>query len=211
VLTCLGGPRETISYKRSRAGDTVLDRTVGHLRETGELATRERSYAEILGSDERQYCSPGFDLPVGQVARTVYEQYEEYHTSADDRAFIDVEQILESATAVERILKSLEYAGYFRNLEPYGEPMLSKRDLYPTVNNYLGDESTADFLDGRFEVITVDEETFFIRLLRILHYSDGEHPMLDIAEMCGCSIDELAPFVDLLEDNELLCHSARDR
>lgn len=204
VLTCLGGPESILSYKRTRRDTALIDRTVEYLRETGELRSDVRSFAEILGSDERQYCSVGFDLPVGQMARTVYEEYDEYHTSADDKEFMGIDPLVESASEIESLLERFEYAGYFRNLQPYGEPMLSKRDLYPTVNNFLGDESTDDFIRERFGEIADDERSFFTKLLTVLHYSDGDHTMLDIAELRGCRLDELAPIIELLEEYELL-------
>jgi len=204
VLTCLGGPEQSVSYKASRQDDALVDRTVRHLQQHGELNVELRSFTEILGSDERQYCSVGFDLPVGQLARTVYEQYPEYHTSKDDVSFMGFDPLIASTDALELILESLEYACEFMNQEPYGEPMLSKRDLYPTVNNYLGDESTADYLENHLDSVAGDEEAFFVKVLTILHYSDGDHAMVEIADICDCSVTELIPIVDLLQSNDLL-------
>jgi aminopeptidase-like protein len=115
-----------------------------------------------------------------------------------------IEPLVESAAEIESFLERFEYAGYFRNLEPYGEPMLSKRDLYPTVNNFLGDESTDDFIRERFGEFADDERSFFTKLLTVLHYSDGDHTMLDIADLRGCRLDELVPIIELLEEYELL-------
>ena len=206
VLTCLGGPEPTLSYKASRRDDALLDRTVRHLRDREVLDVDLRSFTEVLGSDERQYCSPGFDLPVGQMARTVYEEYPEYHTSKDDLSYVGVEPLLESAEEIDALLRAFEYAGTFRNRQPYGEPMLSKRNLYPTVNNFLGDESTANFLEEIVDATVEDERTFYERLLTALHYSDGDHSMVDVAERRDCSLVEMIPIVELLAENDLLVY-----
>src|SRR5690606_42114420 len=89
-FTCLGGPN-TLSYKRSRRGDAPIDRVVEGLFAAGSPPGRLRPFTPTSGSDERQYCSPGFNLPVGQMARTVYGEYPEYHTSLDNKDFMTLE------------------------------------------------------------------------------------------------------------------------
>jgi len=217
VLTCLGGPEPGLSYKLSRREDSLLDRTVRYMIECDQLDAELRPFSQVLGSDERQYCSAGFDLPVGQMARTVYEEYPEYHTDKDDKEFMGIDPIVASADGVERVLRNFEYAGRFENLQPYGEPMLSKRHLYPTVNNFLGDESTesylseqtrAEYMDAsaaeKITALDIDDRTYFSRLLMLLHYSDGDHDVLDIARRCECTLEELMPIVEVLTDKELL-------
>lgn len=203
VLTCLGGPEETLSYKASRRGDTLFDRLMAYRAEQAPGDIRLRSFAEIFGSDERQYCSPGFDLPVGQFARTVYGRYDEYHTSADDREFMGIEPLIESADYVEAVLAEFERAGRYRNLNPCGEPMLSKRDLYPDVSSNTGGEyGTGDLDLGFGEDLT--EETLLKRVLAVLQYSDGDHALLDVARKRDCSVADLVPVADLLRDHDLL-------
>jgi len=199
VLTCLGGPKSSLSYKTTRRGDALLDELVRHLdAESGE-SFELRPFTPTSGSDERQYCSPGFDLPVGQMARTVYGEYEEYHNSHDDKAFMGIEPLVEAAEIVDRVLELFEYAGYYRNLEPYGEPMLSKRDLYPEVNSpETWSDSTPDVRD--------DEGEFLDKILTVLNYADSTHSMVEIAERYGGSLEEFVPIVDVLRRHGLLVH-----
>ncbi|WP_135854108.1 DUF4910 domain-containing protein [Halorussus salinus] len=197
VLTCLGGPEPNLSYKRSREDDALLDRLVEQRARRGE-PVETRPFAEMFGSDERQYCSAGFDLPVGQVARTVYGEYDEYHTSADDREFVELESLVESADWIADRLWEFEHAGRQRNLEPYGEPMLSKHDLFPTVSDW-SDQTRQ--LTG---VEELSEEQFLKRVLLVLQYSDGDHDLVEIADERDCTVEELVPIVRRLYDEQLL-------
>lgn len=202
VLTCLGGPRDTLSYKMTRRGDTLIDQLVHHLDGSTGTDFRFRQFGPTDGgSDERQYCSPGFDLPVGQFARTVYGEYDEYHTSKDTKGFMKIEKVLESVKTIAAVLRSFERAGYYRNTEPFGEPMLSKRDLYRTVNdpsNWFGDDE-----DNSAEG-SISESELVNRMMLLLQYSDGDHSAIDIAERYGVSVDELAPAIDRLREAGLL-------
>jgi len=195
VLTCLGGPDDTLSYKTTRQEYALIDRVVWNLAEQGDLDFDIRPFTPTSGSDERQYCSPGFNLPVGQMARTVYAQYEGYHNSKDDKQFMGIDPLLQSTDILEEVLRTFEYAGRYENQKPYGEPMLSKRDLYPTVNSPRRWSDTA---------LEVSEQEFLNRVLTVLNYSDGNRPMVDIAEQYGCSVDELIPVIETLEEYGLL-------
>ncbi|MFC4542220.1 DUF4910 domain-containing protein [Halosolutus amylolyticus] len=190
VLTCLGGPEPRLRYKKSRRETALLDSTVEHLDEYGDASFEIHPFDPSSGSDERQYCSPGFDLPVGQMARTVYREYEGYHNSLDTKAFMGIDPLVESADRIERVLRTFEVAGYYENQYPYGEPMLGKRDLYPDVSSY-GEwaDSTSEF---------VGQE------LSILNYSDGTHSMLEIAERNDRSVRELVPVIELLRKKGVL-------
>ncbi len=203
VLTCLGGDRESLSYKRSRSGRSLFDRAIPVLDEQEGLGIRLRDFVPIHGSDERQYCSPGFDLGVGQMARTVYGEYPGYHNSLDDKQFVRIDRIWNSAERIERLLRLTETAGCFRNLSPHGEPQLGRRGLYPNVNSAQTWNDSTDWLhDGR---------ELRDRMLYILSYSDGKTDMLEIARRAGCSVAALAPAVERLERAELLtlCNGAR--
>ena len=115
------------------------------------------------GYDERQYCSPGFDLAVGCLTRTPNGEYAEYHTSADNLALVRPEALADSLAACERIIGVLEHDGTYVNLSPWGEPQLGKRGLYgPTGGTELPDYEMA--------------------LLWVLSFSDRKHTLLDIAE-----------------------------
>lgn len=200
VLTCLGDPAERLNYKMSRCGDSVLDRCVRNLVEDGRLAIRE--FDPTSGSDERQYCSPGFNLSMGQIARTLYAEYEGYHNSLDDKAFMSVDSLMASIDEIEGLLWTAEIAGHFRNLQPYGEPQLGRRGLYPTVNAASTWRHSSDDL--------VDARTLLNNMLILLNYADGEHAMLDIAAKIGASIEGLCPAIERLEGADLLKFQPRE-
>lgn len=192
VLTCLGGPADRLSYKQSRRGDTLIDEVVHHVEEHMQQGFQFRRF-DTAGSDERQYCSPGFNLPVGQFARTVYGEYPEYHTSLDHKEFMTIDALVGSAEKIARVIETLEYAGYYRNQQPFGEPMMSKRDLYPTVN----------------EPENHDQREFVKTMMRILNYSDGTHSIIEIAEKYDKTVDDLTQAIDQLQAAELLTPEPR--
>ena len=160
VLTCLGDSGG-FHYKKSRRGDATIDRAAGHvLRHLGDGA-------QVLdfspyGYDERQYCSPGFNLPVGCLMRSVWGTFSEYHSSADNLDFIHPGKLAGSLRTCAAILDVLENDRKYRSLSPYGEPQLGKRNLYPAPGNSMGQEIHAR--------------------LWVLNLSDGLHSLLDIAE-----------------------------
>src|SRR5262249_1805373 len=130
VLTCLGDGGSP-TYKRSRRGNAAIDRAAAHV-----LAARGPH--RILdftpwGYDERQYCSPGFDLPVGCLMRTPHGQFAEYHTSADDLDFVRPEALGDSLEVATAILDLVDKNRVFVNRQPKGEPQLGRRGLYPSV------------------------------------------------------------------------------
>ncbi len=160
VVTCVGD-RGRRTYKRSRRGDAIIDRAVTHvLRTSGE----EHDIRDFVpyGYDERQYCSPGFDLPVGSLMRTPNGEYPEYHTSGDDLDFVLPARLADSLRAYLEVIDVLENDAVYRNLVPKGEPQLGERNLYPAV----GGKGADDELMAR---------------LWVLNLSDGNHSLLDIA------------------------------
>jgi aminopeptidase-like protein len=128
VLTGLGDA-SPLSYKRSRRGGTVLDRAVEHVLTHREPAARLLDFSPY-GYDERQFCSPGFDLPVGRLGRGVHGEYPEYHTSADDLSFVRPASLGASAAALADVVDVLERDRTYRSTSPYGEPQLGRRGLY---------------------------------------------------------------------------------
>jgi aminopeptidase-like protein len=137
------------------------------------------------GYDERQYCSPGFNLPVGCMMRSVWGSFPEYHTSADSLEFIHPAQLAESLRICAAIFDVLESNRRYRNLNPYCEPQLGKRNLYrPTGGEAIGVE-----LNAR---------------LWVLNLSDGEHSLLDIAERSHIPFSAISDAADLLSQSGLL-------
>jgi aminopeptidase-like protein len=184
VLACLGDRGEP-TYKKSRRGDAEIDRVVGlTLRERGG----EHRIEEFTpyGYDERQFCSPGFDLPVGCLMRTPHGRYPEYHTSGDDLALVRPEALADSLYTCLAVLDMLESNRTFVNQSPKGEPQLGKRGLYRPVGGLTS--------PGR------DEMT----LLWVLNLSDGHHSLLDIAERSGCSFGAVKAAAAALENVGLL-------
>lgn len=182
VLTCLGDPGPP-TYKRSRRGDAPIDRAAAHV-----LARRgEHRLLDFApwGYDERQYCSPGFDLPVGCLMRTPHGQFPQYHTSADDLAFVRPEALEDSLEACADILDLLDRNRVFVNQRPKGEPQLGRRGLYPPVGG--GPQAPEQ-----------------LALLWALNLSDGRHSLLDIAERSRLPFDVVCQAAEALAERDLL-------
>jgi aminopeptidase-like protein len=165
VLSCLGDSGRS-TYKRSRRGRATIDRAAEHvLRHSGQdFAIRD---FVPYGYDERQYCSPGFDLPVGCLTRTPNGAYPEYHTSADDLALVRPECLADSLAKCLKIIEVLEHNGTYVNLNPKCEPQLGSRGLYRTAGGL------------------VHQPAYELALLWVLNASDGRQTLLDIAERSG--------------------------
>jgi aminopeptidase-like protein len=179
------GDAGTFHYKKSRRGDAEIDRAVlSVLRSSGEPFGVEEFVP--FGYDERQYCSPGFNLAVGSLTRTPYGRYPEYHTSADNLEFIRPEALEGSLRTYLAVLDVLEGNRRYLNLNPKCEPQLGRRGLYRTIG---GDGS------GRARELA---------LLWVLNLSDGEHSLLDIAERSGMSFAAIREAADALLEVGLL-------
>jgi aminopeptidase-like protein len=163
------GDRGAISYKRSRRHSAPVDRAVELVLERSGRPHTMLDF-DPYGYDERQFCSPGFNLPVGRISRSVHGSYPEYHTSGDDLEFVDDESLAESLAVVVEILDLLESDRHYVNLSPMCEPQLGRRGLYRAIG---GD---------------VDEKAVELALLWVLNLADGEHSFLDIVERSGLSV-----------------------
>jgi aminopeptidase-like protein len=138
------------------------------------------------GYDERQFCSPGFDLPVGCFMRTPHGQFPEYHTSADNFDLIKAECLEDSFAKCCRIVEILEGNGKYINQNPKCEPQLGKRGLYASIGGHaLGRERE-------------------LALLWVLNFSDGRHSLLDIAERSGLPFAALESAAEALREKNLL-------
>ena len=183
VVACVGDPGQP-TYKRSRKGDALIDRAAALVLGHSGQAHRIVDFSPY-GYDERQYCSPGFDLAVGSLTRTPYGEYPEYHTSADDLGFVHPESLADSLGLYLQVLDVLENDAAYINLSPKGEPQLGKRGLYPAV----GAQGVGSELMAR---------------LWVLNLSDGRHSMLDIAERAGLSFASIKEAAAALVEGGLL-------
>jgi aminopeptidase-like protein len=184
VAACLGDPGK-FTYKRSRLGDAEIDRAVlCALRDSGN--DFEMLDFVPYGYDERQYCSPGFNLPVGCLMRTPHGRYPEYHTSADNLDFVRPEYLADSFSLFLSILNVLENNRRYLNQNPQCEPQLGRRGLYQTI----GGENDKKFRE--------------LALLWVLNLSDGSNTLLDISERSGIQFSRLREVTDILLSHSLL-------
>ena len=183
VLTGIGNESE-FHYKKSRRGNAEIDHIVAHVLQH-EVESHEILEFSPYGYDERQYCSPGFDLPVGCLMRSVWGTFPQYHTSADNLAFITPQRLAESLRVCTAIVDVLENNRRYRNLSPYGEPQLGKRNLYRST----GGEAIGVEINAR---------------LWVLNLSDEEHSLLDIAERSALPFPTISDAAEVLRDGGLL-------
>jgi aminopeptidase-like protein len=176
------------TYKRSRRGDAEIDRAT-------QLVLRDRGTPfdvedfSPYGYDERQFCSPGFNLPVGCLMRSPHNSYPQYHTSADTPAFVSASALADTLDTLEAIVDAVEGNHRYVNLSPRGEPQLGPRGLYPSMG---GPTAQAEQL----------------AMLWMLNLSDGSHSVLDIADRSGVRCDQLRTAATRLEAAGLLRTSA---
>lgn len=184
VITCIGDDGE-YTYKRSRIGDALPDRA-------SELILKQTEDTFNLvdffpsGSDERQYCSPGFNLPVGSLMKTMYGKYPEYHTSGDNKDFISFDSMEKAVYKYLDIIELIERNERYINTIPYCEPQLGKRGLYPTLGSQ---KITENFVSG---------------MMWILNLADGENDLIEISQKSGIKVKELYPIIDKLLESKIL-------
>ena len=173
------GDSGNITYKKSRRGDAEIDRAACHVLKHSGQSNRVLDF-HPYGYDERQFCSPGFNLPVGRFSRTPYGEYPEYHTSADDLELVRPAFLEDSFLKVSAIIDVLENNLTYMNQNPKCEPQLGKRDLYPSMG------------------------TNELALLWVLNQSDGSNSLLDIAERSGINFKLIAQAAGTLRKAQLL-------
>ena len=184
VLSCLGDTGG-MTYKQSRRGNTAIDRIVAHVLSHDTIPHRIKLFIPY-GYDERQYCSPGFDLPVGCLMRTPNGEYPEYHSSADNLSLLHPESLAHSLAVLRRIVGVIEGDCGYRSRNPKGEPQLGRRGLYAA----MGGQRSAGY----------DQ----MALLWVLNLADGRHSLLDVAERAGMSFATIRAAADALVGAELL-------
>jgi aminopeptidase-like protein len=178
VLSCLGDPGP-MTYKQSRRGNAAIDRIVAHVLHQAAPNHSVRSFVPY-GYDERQYCSPGFNLPVGCLMRTPNGEYPEYHSSADNLSLLSVESLAHSLSVLRQIVGVIEGNETYRSRNPKGEPQLGRYGLYGPV----GGQRMVDFSQ--------------LALLWVLNLADGEYSLLDTAERAQIPFAEARAAADAL-------------
>lgn len=184
VVTCVGDPGKS-TYKKSRRGDAEIDKVATHvLKHCGQ----EYELIDFFpyGYDERQFCSPGFNLPVGSLTRTPHGRFPQYHTSADNLDFVRPEYLADSFSKYLNLLYILENNKKYLNQNPKCEPQLGKRGLYRAIGGQR---------DSRIRELG---------MLWVLNLSDGNHTLLDIADRSGLEFGCVKEAADLLSEHKLL-------
>lgn len=176
-----GGP----TYKKSRRGDTRIDRAMAHTLRHSVLTPSILDFSPY-GYDERQYCSPGFNLPVGLFQRSMFGEIPEYHTSADNLDLISPSHLAVSYRLITEALDVIENDAVYRNTMPKCEPQLGRRGLYGMIG---GDKDAA---------------AANMAMLWILNLSDGMHSLLDIAERANLPFAVIQRTAQLLQHKGLL-------
>jgi len=180
AVSCVGDPGP-LTYKRSRREDARVDRAA-------EVVLRDRPGATVkrwtpYGGDERQFCSPGFDLPFGALSRTPADAFPEYHSSADDLDLVRPEALGDSLHAALAIVDALERDETLVNASPYGEPQLGRRGLYRSLAGGSSEEAA---------------------LLWVLSLCDGDASLVDVAARSGLPFQTIREAADALLDVGLL-------
>jgi aminopeptidase-like protein len=183
VLTGIGN-ESGFHYKKSRQGNAEIDDAMAHVLQHQDECHEILEFSPY-GYDERQYCSPGFDLPVGCLMRSVWGTFPEYHTSADDLEFISPRRLGESLRVCATVIDVLENNRRYRTLNPYCEPQLGKRNLYRST----GGEAIGVEINAR---------------LWVLNLSDGRHSLLDVAQRSGLPFRAIRDAADILCEGGLL-------
>ena len=180
------------TYKKSRQGHAEVDRAFAHVVKHSDDGSAVVNFFPY-GYDERQYCSPGFDLAVGCAMRTPFDQYPEYHTSADNLDFVSSDALADSFDKCLSALSILQKNETYVNQNPKCEPRLGKRGLYQSTGG------------------KVIREIGELPLLWVLNLSDGRHSLLDIAERADLSFETIRTAASALEACSLICPSSGSR
>jgi aminopeptidase-like protein len=184
VVACVGDPGP-MHYKKSRRGDAEIDRAVVHALEHSGAPYTVSDFSPY-GYDERQYCSPGFDLAVGALSRTPHGRFEQYHSSADDLEFVTADALAGSFGAYRSALGLLEKNATYVNQNPKCEPQLGRRGLYRDLGGHA------------------ESKTSELAMLWVLNLSDGTNSLLDIAERSGLPFETIETAAERLVTADLL-------
>ena len=179
-ITTIGDDRN-YSYIPTRYGNTLSDKVSKHV-------LKDIDYVEYTfldrGSDERQYCSPGVDLPIATICRTKYGEYPEYHTSLDDLTIISPSGLYGGYEKIKKAIELLEKNNYYK-VNILCEPQLGKRGLYPTLSSKTSGAIVKSMMD-------------------FIAYADGNNDLIDIANIIGVKAEELFEIVDKMKTANLI-------
>jgi len=196
VLTCLGGPKQKLSYKTSKNNNSILDKFF--IRKKLEEKIKIREFDAYGGSDERQYNSNMIDLPIGQIARTVYGEYDEYHNSNDNKQFMNINQLYKSCKEILKLILEFDDQDLYFNPNGYGEIHLGNKGLYPTVSSQIENKKKYG------EVLKIITPNMQKIIMNLLCYSDSNHSIEDIALKINEKLDDVKYVNDILISKKLL-------
>jgi len=179
-ISCIGDDR-SYSYIPTRYGNTLSDKVSKHILKNIDYV--EYSFLD-RGSDERQYCSPGVDLPIATICRTKYGAYPEYHTSLDDLTVISPSGLYGGYDKIKKAIELLEMNNYYK-VNVLCEPQLGKRGLYPTISTKTSGAVVAT-------------------MMNFLAYADGSNDLIDIANIIGVQAEELFDIVHKMKVAKLI-------
>lgn len=181
-ITCVGDDR-TYSYIPSRYGNTLADKAAQNVLSHHYPEYKKYSYLQ-RGSDERQYCAPGIDLPVCVICRSKFGEYPEYHTSLDNMELISPSGLQGAYEVLAKIILALEHNYYYR-IKCLCEPQLGKRGLYPTVSR-----------KGSYDQIKA--------MVDFIAYADGNNDLIEISNIINVPVEVLVEIANKLVENDLL-------
>lgn len=181
-ITCTGDERG-YSFLPSRYGNTLADKAALNILKTNQMDFVKYSFLE-RGSDERQYCSPGIDLPVASIMRTKYGEYPEYHTSDDNLNLVTAHGLQGSYNIYQQCLQAIEQNEVYK-VKCLGEPQLGKRGLRSTLSTKESGKAVRD-------------------MMNFIAYADGENDLIDISNRIHVPLENLYPIIEKLTENDLL-------
>jgi aminopeptidase-like protein len=185
VMTCCGDDAPFV-YKMSKHENSLADRIAKHVLKNQSIPYEIIPFA-VGGSDERQYCSPGFNMPVGSLTRSMYQRYKEYHTSLDKKEFISFVAMEKTIEVYFDFVRVLEINDFYKTTIPYCEPQLGKRGLYPSSVNPNYDRMNVH------------------RMMHLISFSDGNTDLVDVAELRKESVFKYQEIlIDLLNSKLLV-------
>lgn len=181
-ITCVGDDR-AYSFLPSRRGNTLADKVALNVLRFMHPDYIGYPFLE-RGSDERQYCSPGIDLPVASIMRTKYGRYPEYHTSLDNLELVSPNGLIGAYNVLKSCIEVLENNGFYR-IKCLGEPQLGKRGLYPTISTKTSGDTVRTMMD-------------------FIAYCDGTKDLIDISNTINAPAWDLYDIVEKLKNADLL-------